>query len=454
MRKRDGYRKIEIIETDSDYSNTSKCHINRCTNFCLILIIIMLYMIIVFLLIKAFYIYSDMKNQSVVPVKKKYNYTTSHKYTHKNNIINNSISKTTKNSTYGSKNTNTKTNINTKNNTKNNGTLIEAKKTEILFTPSLLSSFTEEITPKISIIILIENEQNLVRLLLAIQKQKFVDVELLIIDDNITNERFSLYESIKSRDKRVKIIEYTNKVGNLKKRNDAINQSKGEYIIFIDSDDYFTTNENSFQEIYNKIVDDNLDILEFKSFHYISNDNNIIYQPKLFDLMYFSTDNFCDIKQFHLSGKLIKKSLLIEAFKNIDNYFFQKDMNYYEQSLILLILFKKAKSFLFKNTLQTAKFCKNNDIYFNEFNQENKRDFLLYLKFLIQNTDNNVPEKRLVSSLFINFIIRKGIKFIETEEIELLNENINLLLNCAKISDNDHYLIKTYQKENSNNSQQ
>lgn len=49
MRKRDGYRKIEIIETDSEYSNTSKCHINRCTNFCLILIIIMLYMIIVFI---------------------------------------------------------------------------------------------------------------------------------------------------------------------------------------------------------------------------------------------------------------------------------------------------------------------------------------------------------------------------------------------------------------------
>jgi glycosyltransferase involved in cell wall biosynthesis len=236
-------------------------------------------------------------------------------------------------------------------------------------------------------------------------------------------------------------------VGNLKKRNDAINESKGEYIIFIDSDDYFTPNENSFQEIYDKIVIDKIDILEFKSFHFIPNDNSIIYQPRLFDLMYFSTDNFCSMKQFHLSGKLIKKSLLIEAFKNIDNYYFEKDMNYFEQHLILLILLKKANSFIFFNILQTAKLCNNNDINFYSFNQQNKRDFLLYLKFLIQKTDNNVPEKRLASSLFINYVVRRGIKFTEKEEIELLKENIKLLLNCIKINDNDHAIMEFYEKD-------
>lgn len=449
MRKRDGYRKIEIIETESDNSSSSICNYNRCTNFCLILVIIMLYIIIVFLLIKAFFIYGEMKDQSVTE-KKKYNYTTNHKYTTKNNNNNNNISKTEKKSNYAEVNNNLNTN---NNNTNTNGTINETIQTEMMFTPSLLNNFTEEIKPKISIIILIEEKQNLVRLVYTIQKQKFVDVELLIIDDNISNEKSSLYDSIKSRDKRVRLIEYKNKVGNLKKRSDAINDSKGEYIMFIDSDDYFTANDNSFQEIYNKIVQNNIDILEFKSFHYISSDNSIIYQPRIFDLMYFSTDNYCDSKQFHLSGKLIKKSFLIEAFNNIDNYYFQKDMNYFEQNLILLIILKKAKSFLFFNALQTAKFCQNNDIYYNVFNQQNKRDFLLYLKFLIQNTDNNVPEKRFVSTLFINHIIRKGIKFIENEEIELLNENINSLLDCVKISDDDHNSMKFYQKEYSNKSQ-
>ena len=449
MRKRDGYRKIEIIETESDNSNASICNYNRCTNFCLILVIIMLYIIIVFLLIKAFFIYGEMKDQSITK-KKKYNYTTNHKYTTKNNNNINNISKTEKETIYAEVNNNSNTN---NNNTNTSGTINETIQTEMMFTPSLLNNFTEEIKPKISIIILIEEKQNLVQLVYTIQKQKFVDVELLIIDDNISNEKSSLYNSIKSRDKRVRLIEYKNKVGNLKKRSDAINDSKGEYIMFIDSDDYFTANDNSFQEIYNKIVQNNIDILEFKSFHYISSDSNIIYQPRIFDLMYFSTDNYCDSKQFHLSGKLIKKSLLIEAFSNIDNYYFQKDMNYFEQNLILLIILKKAKSFLFFNALQTAKFCQNNDIYYNVFNQQNKRDFLLYLKFLIQNTDNNVPEKRFVSTLFINQIIRKGIKFIENEEIELLNENINLLLDCVKISDDDHNSMKFYQKEYSNKSQ-
>ena len=460
MRKRDGFRKIEIVGTDSENSNASICNINKYTNFFLILIIILLYLVIVFLLIKAFFIYADMKDQSSIIQKRKYNYTTKQKYTNKINIINN-ISKTEKKSNYvETAKTNNKTytyNYSytyTNTSTNSTGANINATKTEIIFTPSLLNNFTEEISPKISIIVLIEEKENLVRLLYGIQKQKFVDFELLIIDDNIINDRYSLYDSIKSRDKRVKLIDYKNKVGNLKKRIDAINKSKGEYVIFIDSDDYFTSKEDSFQVIYDKVVKDNIDILEFKSYHYISNDYSIIYQPKLFDLMYFSTDNYCDIKQFHLSGKLINKNLLIEAFKIIDDYYLQKGMNYFDQSLILLILFKKAKSFLFYNFLQTAKLCQNNDIYFNEFNQHNKRDFLLYLKFLIQNTDYNVPEKRLVSSLFINFIIRRGIKFVEKEELELLNQNIKLLLDCIKISDNDHYLIQLYQKETSNNSQQ
>lgn len=462
MRKRDGFKKIEIIGTDSENSITSKCNNNIFTTICLILVIVSLYVLIVFLLIKAFFIYSEMKNQEIIP-KKKFNSTINYKYNDKMNIINN-ISKIDNKTTNDDANNNNQRNNYQRNNNINNPinsnysntsrTIIEAIKTETLFTPSLLKNFTEEIIPKISIIILIEENQNLIQLLLSIQKQKFLDVELLIIDDNITNDKSSLYEDIKSHDKRVKIKEYKNKVGNLKKRNDAINESKGEYIIFIDSDDYFTPNENSFQEIYSKAVEDNLDILEFKSFHFISNDNKIIYQPRLFDLMYFSTDNYCDIKQFHLSGKLIKKSLFIEAFNSIDTFYFEKDMNYYEENLLLLILLKKAKSLLIFNVLQTAKICKISDPYFLGYKQQDKRDFLLYLKFLVQNTDNNVPEKRLVSNIFINYVIRKGIRFAEKEEIQLLNENINLLLDCVKISDYDHYIMNNYKKDYSSNIQQ
>lgn len=457
MRKKDEYKKIEIVETDSEISNVSQCNLNKCTTFWLIFGIIILYLIIIFLLFKAYFIYLDMKDQSKSPETERYNSYTKHKYNGKrfNKSVSNNSNIEEKNN-YNFSNIEKKRNYIEINNTFTNisGTTNENKTKEILFTPSLLKNFTEVNQPKISILILMKEKENLVRLILGVQNQKFEDVELLIIDHNISDENASLYDDIKRRDKRVKVIEYKNKVGNLKKRFDAINNSKGEYIIFIDSDDYFIPNGHSFQEIYDKVVEDKIDILEFKSFHYITHGDYIIYQPQLFDIMYFSIDNFCDIKQFHLSGKLIKKSLLIEAFKNIDNYYLEKDMNYFEESLILLILLKKAKSFYFSNIIQTAKFCSSNDIYFNIFSKENKRDFLLYLKFLIQNTNNNVPEKRLVSSLFVNYVVKRGIKFVEKEEIEILNENINLLMDCTKISDNDHYLINSYQKEYSVNSQQ
>ena len=61
---------------------------------------------------------------------------------------------------------------------------------------------------------------------------------------------------------------------------------------------------------------------EFKSFHEISCRNlTKIFQNELFDIMYFSQDNFYQLKQFHISGKLITKELLLNAIKNIDDYY-------------------------------------------------------------------------------------------------------------------------------------
>ena len=93
MRKRDGYRKIQIIETDSEYSSPSISNMNKYNYFCLILIIIIIYLIIIFLLFKAFFIYAEIKDVSLERRNKKNNSKNKHKYTGKVNIINN-ITKT------------------------------------------------------------------------------------------------------------------------------------------------------------------------------------------------------------------------------------------------------------------------------------------------------------------------------------------------------------------------
>ena len=75
------------------------------------------------------------------------------------------------------------------------------------------------------------------------------------------------------------------------------------------------------------------------------------------------------------------------------------------------------------------------------------KDFLLYVKFLIQYTDDNVPEKRLVVTLFIIYIVKRNI-IIDITNIEsfyLLEQIFNFFLNNDKISDYDKNTIKLYQ---------
>ena len=296
--------------------------------------------------------------------------------------------------------------------------------------------FEEFKNPKISIIINVVDKEGLERLFNSIQKQSLLDIEINVIDDNKKNNNSIIYNKIKNNDKRVKILDIKNKIGNLNKKIEGINNSNGEYILFIDSDDYFIQNY-TFKSIYDIAINEKIDIIEFTPYTLVQYHNSILYQPELFDEMYFTKDNYFDLKQTSLKGKLIKKDLLKNAIKSINNYYIQQNIDYNDEKMILLILFKKAKSFKILRNKVTEKIYLNNNL----FEKKNKKDFLLFLKFMFQYTDNNVPEKRFVATYFIKSFKNRNIYF-EKEELKLLNETINLYLNCDKISDNDLLIIK------------
>ena len=64
-------------------------------------------------------------------------------------------------------------------------------------------------------------------------------------------------------------------------------------------------------------------------------------------------------------------------------------------------------------------------------------DLLIYMKFLIQYTENHVPEKRMAANVFVNDFLSKRIDFKGKEELNLLNETLDLYLNCDKIGEQD-----------------
>ena len=91
---------------------------------------------------------------------------------------------------------------------------------------------------KISVIIPVYNvEKFLPQCLNSIIHQTYTNLEILIIDDGSTDNSYEIYEKFAKHDKRIKIIHQKN-AGVSAARNNGLAHATGDYIHFIDSDDY------------------------------------------------------------------------------------------------------------------------------------------------------------------------------------------------------------------------
>ena len=111
---------------------------------------------------------------------------------------------------------------------------------------------------KLSVIIPVYNvEQYLPKCLASVVQQTLKDIEIICVNDGSTDNCLKILEEFKSKDNRIKIINKENAgLGNA--RNTGLEEAKGEYISFIDSDDYI--DENFFELLYNEAKEDDADV--------------------------------------------------------------------------------------------------------------------------------------------------------------------------------------------------
>ncbi|MBQ7733434.1 MAG: glycosyltransferase family 2 protein [Synergistaceae bacterium] len=94
----------------------------------------------------------------------------------------------------------------------------------------------------VSIIIPAYNtEQYIHRAIESSIRQTYKNIEIIIIDDGSTDGTLGVAQSYEPKDSRVKVIHQENK-GVSSARNHGIREAKGEFITFLDSDDWFEDN--------------------------------------------------------------------------------------------------------------------------------------------------------------------------------------------------------------------
>ena len=103
--------------------------------------------------------------------------------------------------------------------------------------------------PKVSIIIPFYNNENfLERSVSSAINQTLSDIEIICVNDGSTDNSEAIIKKYMHKDKRIKYIKNENNSGAAFARNMALAVAKGEFIGFIDSDDY--VDKKYFENLY------------------------------------------------------------------------------------------------------------------------------------------------------------------------------------------------------------
>lgn len=190
-------------------------------------------------------------------------------------------------------------------------------------------------TPKISVIVPVYNvEQYLPRCIDSILAQTFTDFELLLIDDGSTDRSGKICDEYANKDGRVRVFHKENE-GISTTREFGINNALGEYIQFVDSDDWI--DPNMFEEMHKKATNTNADIVGCSFIQEYENKGiktKAIYSDKL-SFLHSVISNYWGV----LWKLLIRKTLFISY-----NIHFPKGINGGEDYYVIICLLLKANS--------------------------------------------------------------------------------------------------------------
>lgn len=300
--------------------------------------------------------------------------------------------------------------------------------------------------PKISIIVPFYNlELYVERCLNSLVNQTFSAIEILCINDGSTDNTLNILETFAKTDNRIKIITQKNS-GVSSARNTGIKNAKGDFLLFIDGDDYIEL--NACELLYEKALETDADMICFwRRFvfgnGYIKNisipvNTYIAKQPFLFYDYYFET--FLLTSGCYMCDRLYKKSFLAKH-----HLFFKENISWREDSL-----------FIYEALLANPKIYITNYILYNYYvltsNSLSKIKNEKFIQNCIQHfynineicLNNNLPNDSLIKSYMFNSLLNSMACTSFFRALYRTNLNTEITAILLNIMDSFKYLDKVH----------
>lgn len=207
-----------------------------------------------------------------------------------------------------------------------------------------------------SIIVPVYNVENYIKQCVeSILNQSFKNFELILVNDGSTDSSGEICSEYMKKDKRVKVIQQSNG-GASKARNTGLKNALGEFVYFIDSDDYLAHN-NVFEKIKDIILNDNsVDIIKIKQIAFKDNTDNFysIYRYNHIGIIDDQTGldamfNLCETNQMVVSvySYFIRKEILLTNNIYFIEGVYSEDINWIPRVFIVAGRVKVLDEFVY-----------------------------------------------------------------------------------------------------------
>jgi len=238
--------------------------------------------------------------------------------------------------------------------------------------------------PLISIIVPVFNVEAYVeRCIESLILQSYQNIEIIIVDDGSTDNSGKICDKYRESDSRVKVIHKQNG-GLADARNTGVDKAKGEYIAFVDSDDWVAA--DYVNEMYKVLVLNDSDIAVCK-FQRVSQNRVISHKSNEVQKVYVREEA---IKQ--LLYQKISTSVCGKLYKiNLWNGVRFPVGKLYEDVETIYFIFNNCKKISSTNKIMYFYFFRNDSIVNQKFSIS-KMDYVENCRCLLENIKSDYPQ--------------------------------------------------------------
>ena len=167
---------------------------------------------------------------------------------------------------------------------------------------------------KVSVIVPIYNvEAYLSACLESIIGQTLKDIEIILVNDGSTDNSLSIAEEFARQDERVRLVSQINS-GQAKARNVGLNLAQGDYVVFVDSDDWIEP--NMLEVLYQNVMETGSDFVQCRfQFDNPYTGRQVVYGHKYEHAVLYKNDILADallVKNIQVApwGKMYSRNFL------------------------------------------------------------------------------------------------------------------------------------------------